>query len=319
MKTARRAGTVAGLGAIVCSLGLASVAWACSPTFNLKTNPATGPANSEVTVTGTAFTSGDPSSDKGNLGPVEIRWNSITGARLGSAAGPSFKVTVTIPDAKRGFYSIVSVQRSTDTGEVVGKASAAFEVTAPASSSTAPPPSSDSAEQPGSTAAQPTNPEASRGSAPETSPASGSSEPAGAATASTDGTATAPTAGARASAARKAAKASGTAAPTPAVVGPAGEAPAPNAATEPPAAEPVASVSPPPATVWGDLWQFSEPGVQAWPTHSLATPGLADSPASGDSSSTGLAVGAALFSAGLAALGATPVLGLRRRRVVQEG
>lgn len=316
MKTARKTGAVAGLGAIACSLGVASIAWACSPTFNLKSNPPAGAANTEVTISGTAFTSGDSSSGgKGNLGPVEIRWNSITGTQLGSAAGPSFSIKVTIPNAKQGFYSIVSVQRSTDSGQVVGKASAAFEVTAAASSAPPAPSDAPNPEQSASTA-QPTSPGASQGgSAPETSPSSGSSEPTGAAAAENDDIATAPTTGATASAAPSAAAAetSATAAPAPpAVDAVAGPASTPPDVTEAPP-QPTVAASPGPATVWGDLWHFSEPAVEAWPTQTVAV-GLADSPASSESSSTRIAVGAALFSAGFVALGATPLLALRRRR-----
>lgn len=120
---ARRA-IVASMGIAVAVVVATSLAWACSPSAYVEVNPATGPVGSTVTVTGNAF----------NSGPVEIRWNAISGRSLGTAAGPGFSVGVKIPEAKPGGHVIVVVQYVN--GLIVGRSQAAFEVASTEASGT---------------------------------------------------------------------------------------------------------------------------------------------------------------------------------------
>lgn len=117
MKTSKRAAVLVAT-ALAAVLGAASFAWACTIQARVGAiNPSSGPSDTRVTVRASEF----------NPGAVEIRWNSTSGRVLGTANGPSFSVTVVIPQATPGVYSVVAVQRSG--GSIVGKASAAFEVT----------------------------------------------------------------------------------------------------------------------------------------------------------------------------------------------
>lgn len=115
----RRAGWATVTGVVVTSvLGLASLAWACTVQARVGAiNPEAGPPGTRVTISVEDF----------NPGPVDIRWNGTDGLVLGTANGPSMSMTVTIPDDAPGFYSVVAVQGSGS--DVVGKASASFEVT----------------------------------------------------------------------------------------------------------------------------------------------------------------------------------------------
>lgn len=100
------------------------VAWACSP--QAYVNPLstdTGREGAPLRVSGGSFLSGVP---------VEIRWNSPAGPLLGTAPGPNFSTTVTVPaDATPGVYYVVALARNAD-GTIAGKGSASFEVQAPA-------------------------------------------------------------------------------------------------------------------------------------------------------------------------------------------
>ncbi|HUP71173.1 MAG TPA: hypothetical protein VM142_15375 [Acidimicrobiales bacterium] len=110
------------LAAVVLTGG--SFAWACSqqPRASMEGGRTSGPVGALVGVTGSDF----------GAGPVEVRWNSMTGFKLGDATGPSFSVSVRIPQAPVGVHYIVATQ-------TLGSASSsvAFEVTE-APQSTAP-------------------------------------------------------------------------------------------------------------------------------------------------------------------------------------
>lgn len=106
------------------ALASASVAWGCAsiqPKFTgSEGQTSSGPAGSQVTVTGSNF----------NPGPVDVRWNSKTGALLAQPMGPNFSVAVKIPDtATVGAHYILAVPTTGST------ATMPFEVTrAPTSS-----------------------------------------------------------------------------------------------------------------------------------------------------------------------------------------
>lgn len=109
-----------GVGAAMFALALggASVAWACASIQPKVSSQGTssGPAGSQITLTGRDFAPGR----------VEIRWNTLTGQMLGEALGPSFSVSVTIPNAAVGMHYILAVP------SVGNRATMPFEVTAPA-------------------------------------------------------------------------------------------------------------------------------------------------------------------------------------------
>ncbi len=118
---------------LLAAVTLAALAWACVPTARVTVSPQSGPAGTQVTVTGTGFTAG----------PVTLRWND-DGPELGRAEaveadpnqGAQFTARVTIPNAPPGCYTIVA----TSSGRPAG---APFEI--PGSSCSAPPPGAPAA------------------------------------------------------------------------------------------------------------------------------------------------------------------------------
>lgn len=98
----------------------------CVPQPYLLVQPrSSGPAGTEVEVRGTNF----------EVGPPEIRWNGLDGALLGKASSPEFTLTVTIPEAGEGLYSLVAVSRGPQ-GQVAGVTRSAFAVTGQGSTTT---------------------------------------------------------------------------------------------------------------------------------------------------------------------------------------
>lgn len=91
MRTTRGA-LGAGLALLSVPLLVASMAWACSPGKTVSAAPAAPvPGGGTVAIQGSTW----------EAGPIEVRWQSRTGARLpvtGDATGPGFNLTVTIPD-----------------------------------------------------------------------------------------------------------------------------------------------------------------------------------------------------------------------------
>ncbi|HUP70854.1 MAG TPA: hypothetical protein VM142_13720 [Acidimicrobiales bacterium] len=114
MRVTRIAGVVGSLA--ITGLALASAAWACSASTEIKVTSGPGP----VTVTGERFI---------DRMPVEIRWNSASGKLLATTSGPSFSLPISTPaTAASGVYSIVAIQRDPTDGAVVTKAAAPFEI-----------------------------------------------------------------------------------------------------------------------------------------------------------------------------------------------
>lgn len=114
-----------GLGTAVLLVGITGLAWACGPQADMRVQPTSGPAGSEVTVQGAGFPEN---------APVEVRWEAINGHLLATAHGPDFSMAVTIPEVGEGTYTIVA----RPVGEAAydrPTASAAFTVTAAARSS----------------------------------------------------------------------------------------------------------------------------------------------------------------------------------------
>ena len=111
-----RMAAVGGLLAMGVSLALSSTAFACTNLAELNIGPSAGPAGSQVTVTGSAFSSVPANT------PVALHWGSINGPVLatitpakGGAIGPQ---TITIPaDATPGSYVIVATQTQVSTGQ----------------------------------------------------------------------------------------------------------------------------------------------------------------------------------------------------------
>lgn len=127
MRVTRIAGVVGSLA--IMALVMASAAWACSASTEIKVTSGPGP----VTVTGERFI---------DRMPVEIRWNSASGKLLATASGPSFSLPVSPPEnAASGIYSIVAIQRDPTDGAVVTKAAAPFEIATTAGAEATPRPS----------------------------------------------------------------------------------------------------------------------------------------------------------------------------------
>jgi hypothetical protein len=114
------------VGVLGLVLSVASYAWACSPGADLSATGSgttssgtpSGPSGSRATVKGSGFASG----------PVEIRWNSVSGPELARPSGPSFTIAVTVPETSPRTYYFVALQRDR-AGSMTGSTRAAFEVT----------------------------------------------------------------------------------------------------------------------------------------------------------------------------------------------
>lgn len=122
MGTHRVGYSVVGLGVAIAA-GWASVAFACSPLPQVySVLPEAATPGDTVVVRGQAVKSS---------APVKIRWNGVNGPVLASAipdAGGSFSVSMVVPEAAPGIYSL------TLQTEDAGVNRAAIEVTAPATS-----------------------------------------------------------------------------------------------------------------------------------------------------------------------------------------
>lgn len=124
MNALRRYAVAGAVALVAVGLGCASVAFACSTTtVQITSGSASGTVGSQYQVSGEAFGSSQ-------YGPVEIRWNSITGNQLASAPGPSFSVPVTIPKVAPGLYYIVAVQHALADNSVAGKSTVPYRVVA---------------------------------------------------------------------------------------------------------------------------------------------------------------------------------------------
>lgn len=104
------AGKLAGFGRLLvflvsCVTALAAqAAYACVPQPFISIDPrSSGPAGSEVTVTGRLFDSGTR---------IEIRWNGLEGRTLATADTPEFSLPVRVPPSEPGLYTILAVSRS---------------------------------------------------------------------------------------------------------------------------------------------------------------------------------------------------------------
>jgi hypothetical protein len=101
------AGLGVGLAAVV---GVTTV-FACTSLATLNLSQASAPSGTNLTVTGSSFSS----TSSGNS-PVALHWNSITGPVLSSGVVPDSSgaigpVSVTIPSsATPGYYTIIAVQ-----------------------------------------------------------------------------------------------------------------------------------------------------------------------------------------------------------------
>lgn len=114
-----RVNLVVALAALVL-VGLAGVAWACTPHATLTpVGIASGPSGSLVPMAGKATTQE----------AVELRWDGVDGQLVGQVPvseidGGEFATEITVPEVDPGVYSIVAVNGDR------GVARAAFEVTA---------------------------------------------------------------------------------------------------------------------------------------------------------------------------------------------
>lgn len=93
--------------------------WACVPQPLISLQPsASGPAGSQVALTGLAF----------GQGAVEVRWNAIDGPLLAQGTGPTISGPINVPQTPNGLYSIIAFNRAPD-GTVGSSARASFQVT----------------------------------------------------------------------------------------------------------------------------------------------------------------------------------------------
>lgn len=164
--SSRRTATCIALLMGLVLIGAGSGALACTPGASMSVNPRTGAAETTATVKGTSFIEGD----------VEIRWHTMTGLVLGTARGPSFSTSVTIPNVEPGVYYVLAIARDA-TGELRGKSSSPFEVTATTTTTTSTTTAPDTQpQQPGSAseggASQSNDPSSTSGAPSSVSPQS---------------------------------------------------------------------------------------------------------------------------------------------------
>lgn len=113
---------IGSFGVLAVAAVAATPAWACSANAKIEMAAVSAPVGGVVTVNGMGFNG--PATD----GPVEIRWNSLTGTPIASSpAGASFSVQVPI-SITPGLQFIVAVQRANDTGAISWKSSVPLEV-----------------------------------------------------------------------------------------------------------------------------------------------------------------------------------------------
>lgn len=100
---------------------VAGAAWAGTPP-STSISPKAGAAGTEVTVSGSNY----------GPGPIEIRWNGVSGPVLATTQGPDFSQVVNVPaGVTAGMAYIAAVQRDAG-GAVTYKVADTFEITDPA-------------------------------------------------------------------------------------------------------------------------------------------------------------------------------------------
>lgn len=119
LSAANRCLSVASFMAVVGLLVLGGGAWACVAQPLLTVTPRSS-ASVGATVTVNGY---------GVNGRAELRWNAIDGALLGTADGPVFSQSITVPNADPGLYALILVERAPD-GGVGNIARASFELVA---------------------------------------------------------------------------------------------------------------------------------------------------------------------------------------------
>jgi len=117
------------LGVLAAPLTVVSLAWACVPRGTLEVNPASAPSGSTVTVVAAGFPKEIP---------IDLRWNGVSGQRLGGGMGPAFTVEVAVPAVAAGSYVISGSTADEHASHSEGRV--AFEVTGSGDSGTAPTP-----------------------------------------------------------------------------------------------------------------------------------------------------------------------------------
>ncbi len=117
------------LGVLAVPFTVVSLAWACVPGGTVVVNPASAPSGSTVSVTASGF----PSTI-----PVDVRWNGLSGQRLGGGVGPAFTVEIAVPRVAAGAYVISASTADEHASHSEGRV--AFEVTGSGDSGTAPTP-----------------------------------------------------------------------------------------------------------------------------------------------------------------------------------
>lgn len=217
-----RLGSMIAVPIAAAAIGLAAVAFACVPQGSIRLSPTSGAVGTNVTVTGSNFTSGTE---------VKVWFGGVGKQQVASAvtsANRTWTATFAIPEAPNG-QTVVSATQADANGAVGSPANALFNVTTPGR--TAPVPAAIVQEEP-----VPADGAAGLAPVPEPAPA-----PAAA-------PAPAPAPRVRVAPAQTARPAAPRAAPTPAAVAPAPvQAPAP-AATPVPQPAPAPAVTPAPVT-----------------------------------------------------------------------
>src|SRR5436189_439849 len=93
-----------GLGIVAALLAAVAVAWACTPTAELRMDRSSGAPGTVVNLTGRGFSDG----------LVELRMDSTDSAPIATASGPTFAISMTIPETTPGWHVFGAVGYDAD-------------------------------------------------------------------------------------------------------------------------------------------------------------------------------------------------------------
>lgn len=126
MSSMRRLVALASVAALIPAVVVAGLAWACTPQAEFtQFSPSSGGPGTVVTIAGRNFVANQP---------ITIHWGSASGPVIGTAQGPEFSTTVTVPQAPGDVYAIVAVTTGPNPS-LTGQGRGAFTMVTPSAPS----------------------------------------------------------------------------------------------------------------------------------------------------------------------------------------
>jgi hypothetical protein len=122
----RRLVALASVAALIPVFVAAGLAWACTPQAEFtQFSPSSGGPGTVVAIAGRNFVANQP---------ITIHWGSASGPVIGTAQGPEFSTTVTVPQAPGDVYAIVAVTTGPNPS-LTGQGRGAFTMVTPSTPS----------------------------------------------------------------------------------------------------------------------------------------------------------------------------------------